>query len=241
MLRTMRSRHAWLSLPCASDGRSVEDREDVALAEDEELLLPDLHLGAGVGAVDDAIVDLDLRLDDTTVLELATATYGHHDSLPRLLLRGVRKHDSAGGFLLGFQTSNNDVVAQRMEFRFGHRSYLLGKGSGSRTRSRGAKPISRATCACARGDGHRAYRKRRRPKTGAARQFAHDENGPDAKRESAHGTAGPPCRGARTRRRRRPGPPPAAASHRLRSPRRASAPPLSRLRAAREVSQTLPA
>src|SRR6476469_9881819 len=78
----------------------LDDREDVLLADDEELLVVDLELGAGVLRVENRVALLDVDALALAVVEDPTRPDGQDGALLGLFLRGVRKDDAALGHLL---------------------------------------------------------------------------------------------------------------------------------------------
>ena len=77
-----------------------EDREDVVLAEEDELLAVDLDLGARVLAEQDLVAGLHVEGNDLAVLEDRARADGDDDALEGLLLRGVGDDDPSLGLLL---------------------------------------------------------------------------------------------------------------------------------------------
>src|SRR6476661_2237733 len=69
---------------------ALDDGEDVAGGEDEELLAAVLDLGAAVLAVDDLVADLDVERHALAVVVDAARADGEDLALLGLLLRGVR-------------------------------------------------------------------------------------------------------------------------------------------------------
>src|SRR5690606_10142223 len=80
----------------SSEG-SLDDAEDVVLAQDEVLLALDLDLGAAVLAEQHAVALLDLELADAAVLEDLAVAHGDDLALDGLLLRGVGDDDPTLG------------------------------------------------------------------------------------------------------------------------------------------------
>src|SRR5215208_2490108 len=120
-----------MNCPSPSDGRArsverigpsmrglvLDDREDVLLAHDEELLALDLELGAGVLRVEDLVALLHVHRLALAVVENSSGTGCDDRPLLRLLLRGVREDDARLGHLLARRRSNDDPVAQRAQLR----------------------------------------------------------------------------------------------------------------------------
>src|SRR6476661_818225 len=105
---------------------ALDDREDVLLAHDEELVAVDLELGAGVLRIEDLVPLLDVHRLALPVVEDATGPSGEDLALLGLLLGGVRKDDPALGRLLTGGRLDDDSIAQRA--KLGRR----GSGGGQR-------------------------------------------------------------------------------------------------------------
>src|SRR5690606_27418975 len=69
----------------------LNNREDVALPEDEVLRAVELHLSAAVLGEDDVVAHLDLQRHPLAVVQELAAADGDHFTLLRLLLGGDRK------------------------------------------------------------------------------------------------------------------------------------------------------
>src|SRR3954471_19992335 len=78
----------------------LDDREDVLLADDEELLVVDLELGPGVLRVQDRVALLDVDALALAVVEDPAGADGQDGALLGLLLGGVRQDDPALRHLL---------------------------------------------------------------------------------------------------------------------------------------------
>src|SRR5919107_460332 len=78
----------------------ADDREDVLLAHDEELVIVELELGPRVLAVEDLLADLDVHRDALAVAVEGARPDREDLALLGLLLRGVRQDDAALGHLL---------------------------------------------------------------------------------------------------------------------------------------------
>src|SRR3954453_12189630 len=87
---------------------SADDREDVLLADDEQLVVLDLELGPGVLAVEDLVAGLDVHRLALAVIEDPAWADGEDRALLGLLLRGVRQHDSALRHLLAGRGLDDD-------------------------------------------------------------------------------------------------------------------------------------
>src|SRR5690349_15524842 len=92
--------------------RLADDRQDLALLDDLELLAVDLDVGAAVLRVDDDVAHLDRGLDHAAVGEQPAAADRHDLAARRLLLRGVRQQDAARRLLLGLERLDDDVIAE---------------------------------------------------------------------------------------------------------------------------------
>ena len=102
----------------AGEAASVlDDREDVLLADDEEILEIDLELGPGVLRVQDLVADSDIHGLARTVVEGLARAGGEDDALLGLLLRGVRQDDARLRHLLTRRGLDDEAVAQRAELR----------------------------------------------------------------------------------------------------------------------------
>src|SRR5262249_45688420 len=90
--------------------------EDIALAQDEQLLTIDLDLRAAVLAVEDLVALGDVQRDALrSVLVVATLADGEDLALLRLLLGGVGEDDAAGSRLLLFDRPHDQTIAQGLE------------------------------------------------------------------------------------------------------------------------------
>src|SRR5216683_5983706 len=100
--------------------RSVEHAHDVGFLHDQEILAVELHLGAGPFSEQHFIANLEIDGDQLADI-VATAGAGRHDlALLRLLARGIRNDDAAGGLFLGFDALHDHSVVQRTELGFRH-------------------------------------------------------------------------------------------------------------------------
>src|SRR5690349_21886892 len=102
---------------------SGEHAHDVGLLHDQELLAVELDLGAGPLAEQHAVADLDVERDQLAVLVAPARADADDLALLRLLLRGVRDDDAAGGLLLGLDAAHDHAVVQGTEFAFRHGTY----------------------------------------------------------------------------------------------------------------------
>src|SRR3954452_126276 len=108
----------------------LDDREDVLLADDEELVLVDLELGPGVLRVQDLVPDADVHGLALAVVERLARADREDLALLGLLLRGVRQDDARLGHLLAGRGLDDDTVAERAKLRRrggGQGSVLLGR------------------------------------------------------------------------------------------------------------------
>src|SRR6185369_8809415 len=92
-------RQGRLARAAARRASVLDDREDVLLADDEELVLFDLELGPGVLAVEDLLADLDVHRRALAVIVEPARADREDRSLLGLLLGGVRQNDAALGHL----------------------------------------------------------------------------------------------------------------------------------------------
>src|SRR4051794_21784650 len=94
----------------------LDDGEDVATVQDEQVVAIDRDLGAAVLRVDDRVADLHVERDELTGLLRATAgTDGEDVALLRLLLRGVRDHQAAGRGLFRLARLHDDAVVEGLQ------------------------------------------------------------------------------------------------------------------------------
>src|SRR4026208_1936757 len=106
----------------AIDRRSVgDDREDVLLADDQQVLVLDLELGARVLAVQHLLADRGVQRDPLAFGVEGARARGEDQALLGLLLGGVRQDDAALGHLFAFGRLDDDAVAERLELRCGLR------------------------------------------------------------------------------------------------------------------------
>src|SRR5918998_1510893 len=97
----------------------LDDREDVLLADDEELIAVDLELGPGVLRVEDLLAFLDVHRLALAVVEDAARAGREDGALLRLLLGRVRQDDTALRHLLAGSGLDDDAVAERLELGCG--------------------------------------------------------------------------------------------------------------------------
>src|SRR5439155_24498221 len=90
-----------------------EDGEDVLLAQDQVLLVVELHLGAGVLPEEDLVAGLDVEGDLLALVGHLAVADGDDLTLLGLLLRGVRDDDAALFHFLLFESLDEDTVMQR--------------------------------------------------------------------------------------------------------------------------------
>ena len=110
-------------MPGARPCDQLEDREDVVLAHQQDLLVAvELELLAGVGGEQDDVADLHLQLAALAVLGDPAVAHRDNLALLRLVLRGVGQNDPTGRRVLGLFPLNDHAIAQRLEI---HRPCLL--------------------------------------------------------------------------------------------------------------------
>src|SRR3954466_1108912 len=90
-------------------------RQNVGLAQDQELVALDLHLGTAVLREDDRVADGDLERHDVAAVVLATGTDGKDGAALRLLLGGIRQDDAAGGHVLLVEDFDDETITKRLE------------------------------------------------------------------------------------------------------------------------------
>src|SRR4051812_9837642 len=90
----------------------LDDREDVLLADDEELFLVDLELGPGVLRVQDGVALLDVDRLALPVIEGPARADRENGPLLGLLLGGVGQDDAALGHLFTGSRLDHDAIAQ---------------------------------------------------------------------------------------------------------------------------------
>ena len=93
----------------------ADDGEDVLLGEDQQLLVVELELGAGVLGEEHLVADLDVQRDAVAVVVAAALAGGEDGAALRLLLGGVGQDDAALGHLLAAQRPDDDPVAERSQ------------------------------------------------------------------------------------------------------------------------------
>jgi hypothetical protein len=98
------------------DGRAVADdlRQDIRLAQDQDLVDADLDLGAAVLAEDDLVALFDVHGDVLAILVAGARTHGEDLAALRLLLRRVRQDDAAHRGLLFVEDLHDQTVAKRL-------------------------------------------------------------------------------------------------------------------------------
>src|SRR5215213_7556514 len=153
------------SLPRQGRPSVGDDREDVLLADDEEVLLLQLELGAGVLAVEHLLPDLDVHRDALALgVEGARPDLQDHPLLG-LLLRRVRQDDAALRHLLARGRLDDDAIAKGLELGLG----LRGSGQGGSSWGRPSRPLLR----CRALDAHVIYGGRDPRCAGATRPGPH--------------------------------------------------------------------
>src|SRR3989338_1480009 len=91
----------------------LENGEDVFLAQDEVLLVVQLHLGARVLPEQDLVPGLDVERDLLALVGDLAVADGDHLGLLRLLLRGVGDDDPALLHFLFLEPFDQDAIMQR--------------------------------------------------------------------------------------------------------------------------------
>src|SRR5215213_4630982 len=93
----------------------ADDREDVLLADDEELIVVELELGPRVLPVEDLHPDLDVHRRPLAFGVEGAWPDGEDLALLGLLLGGVREDDAALGHLLAGRRLDDDAIAEWLE------------------------------------------------------------------------------------------------------------------------------
>src|SRR3954469_19467703 len=124
------SRNVWWSDDAGAPGSAGDDRQDVLLTHDEQVIAFELEFGAGVLRVEDLVPDLHVHGLALAVLEDLPRSGGDDLALLGLLLRGVRQDDAALRHLLARARLDDHAVTERAELRrvrsgFGQRAFLL--------------------------------------------------------------------------------------------------------------------
>src|SRR3989442_7520048 len=101
-----------------------DGREDVLLRQDQELLVVQLELGAGVLLEEDAVAHFQLHRDPLTVLVPLTRTDRQHPALLRLFLRRVRQDDAALRDVFALHSLDHHATAKRFELELRLRGFL---------------------------------------------------------------------------------------------------------------------
>src|SRR5687767_3242952 len=96
-----------------------DDCQDVALAQDEKLLIELLDLGSGVLGVEDAVPFLHVHRCAVAVIEELAGADGHYHRLLGLLLRRIGEIDTALGLLLASHRPHDHAVAERADIALG--------------------------------------------------------------------------------------------------------------------------
>src|SRR6266545_2170452 len=92
---------------------ALDDREDVLLADDEQLVAFQLELGPGVLGVEDLVALLHVDLLALPVVENSAGPNGEDGALLGLLLRRVGQHDAALRHVLARGWLDHDTIAER--------------------------------------------------------------------------------------------------------------------------------
>src|SRR5580765_4521101 len=100
----------------SSCGRSMpgsgDDAEDVVLAHDQVFVTDVLDLGAGVGAEEDPVADLDGEGRALAVVEELALADRDHLAFLRLLLRALGEQDASRGALFGLDALDEHAISQ---------------------------------------------------------------------------------------------------------------------------------
>src|SRR5690606_11180360 len=92
-----------------------DDGEDVASREHEVLVGAELHLGAAVLAVQNAVADGDVDRNTVAAVVDTAGANGHDLALLGLLLGGVRDDQTTRGGLLCLDLLDDDAVFERLD------------------------------------------------------------------------------------------------------------------------------
>src|SRR5438445_5569171 len=105
-----------VSLSSFLDRRAVADdlRQDVRLAENQNLVGPELDLGAAVLAEDDLVALFEVERDVLPVVVTGARANSEDAAALRLLLRGVRQDDPADRRLLFIEDFDDQAAAKRL-------------------------------------------------------------------------------------------------------------------------------
>src|SRR5919112_6791628 len=90
-------------------------RQDVRLAQDQDLVRAELDLGPAVLGEDDLVTLVQVHLDVLAVLVPRTRANRQHATALGLLLGRVRQHDPAHRRLLFFEDLDDQAVTERLE------------------------------------------------------------------------------------------------------------------------------
>src|SRR5262249_24418256 len=90
-------------------------REHIRLAQDQNILGPELDLGPAVLAEDDLVAFLEIHLDVLPVLVPSAGADGEDATPLRLLLRRVGQHDAADRCVLLIEDLDDQAVTQRLQ------------------------------------------------------------------------------------------------------------------------------
>src|SRR6201995_4416713 len=107
----------------------LDDREDVAGGEHQELLAGVLDLGAAVLRVENGVADLDVDRHAVALVVDPAGADGEDGALLRLLLGGVGDHDARRRGRLSLVRLDHDAVLERLDRNLGRGSHghtLLG-------------------------------------------------------------------------------------------------------------------
>src|SRR5712692_1074040 len=102
--------------PLSLDRRAVADdlRQDVRLAEDQDLVGAELDLGTAVLAEDDLVALFEVDRDVLAILVTGAGADSEDAAALRLLLGCVRQNDAAGRRLLFLEDTDDQTVTERL-------------------------------------------------------------------------------------------------------------------------------
>src|SRR5258706_9721222 len=92
----------------------VQDGQDVGLAQDEQVLIEQLELGAAVLGEEDAVADLDLHRRARATLEQLASADRDHLALLGLLLGGIGNHNARARHFLFARWLHDHTIADRL-------------------------------------------------------------------------------------------------------------------------------
>src|SRR5215510_12179048 len=129
---------------------SGEHAHDVGFLHDQQILAVELDFGAGPFSEQHLVSDLHIDRGQLPRL-VAGAGAGRKDpALLRLLARGVRNDDAAGGLLLGFDALHEHTVVQRTELGFRHDDLVAAQLRALGSKRNGLLALSSIECQTSR-------------------------------------------------------------------------------------------